>query len=119
MTPRPNYAHKATFISGHDGDSFWLSVDFGANMHGVKLVLPMYVRLYGIDTWEINQALGVEARDFTNNLLQTKAIVVQTIKPDNESVGLEKYGRFLARVFVGQDELSDLLRAAGYEKKVS
>jgi endonuclease YncB( thermonuclease family) len=126
--PVPNYAHKATFIEGHDGDSFWLAVDFGANTHGIKLVLPMYVRLVGIDTWEIPPAKespvadpgfkkGYAARDFTNARLASGPITVQTIKPDGKTVGEEKYGRFLARVWVGADELPDLLRASGFEKR--
>lgn len=125
--PVPNYTHKATFLKGHDGDSFWLSVDFGMNVAGVRLVLPCYLRLYGIDCWEIPPAakspldpgyeLGYRARDFTNAaLVSGKPVVCQTIKPTGTQLGEEKYGRWLARVFVGDDELPDLLRANGFEK---
>lgn len=115
--PIPNYAHKATFIRGHDGDSFWLAVDFGMNTAGVRLVLPCYIRLYGIDTWELAQPRGIEARDAVNAWLSTAVtITVQTIRPDGRNVGEEKYGRWLARVFVGDDELSNLLRDNGFEK---
>lgn len=115
--PTPNYAHRATFLRGRDGDSFWLTVDFGQLTAGVKLELPMYVRLYGIDAWELSQPLGPAARDFTTQHLSTAyRITVQTIKPDGRLVGLEKYGRWLARVWVDDAELADLLRAGGYEK---
>jgi endonuclease YncB( thermonuclease family) len=125
--PQPNYAHRATFLQGHDGDSFWLSTDFGMNVAGVKLVLPTYIRLAGIDTWEIppahgspadpNFEKGYGARDFANSALTCgKPVVVQTIKPSGAQVGKDAYGRWLARVFVGDDELSDLLRANGFEK---
>lgn len=117
--PTPNYAHLATFIKGHDGDSFWLAVDFGMNTHGVKLTLPMYLRLWGIDAYELfdPNGKGADARDLTNALLQSaKVITCQTLKPDGTYVGDEKYGRWLARVWVDDEELADALRAAGYEK---
>lgn len=129
MTPPvPNYAHKATFLSGHDGDSFWLRVDFGMSTHGVKLELPIYVRLYGIDTWEIPPAKGTKndpdfkkghlAADFTSmTLVAAKKIIVQTLKPDGHNLEEEKYGRWLARVWADGDELPDLLRAGGHEKQ--
>lgn len=115
--PVPNYAHKAKFLQGHDGDSFWLSVDFGRLTSGVKLELPLYERLYGIDTWELSQKLGPEARDFTiKALAEAKSVIVQTIKPDGRMLGEEKYGRFLAMTWVDDLLLSDLLRVNGFEK---
>jgi endonuclease YncB( thermonuclease family) len=117
FAPIPNYAHKARFIQGHDGDSFWLAVDFGRLTSGVKLEMPLYVRLYGIDTWELSQPLGKEARDFTNKTLsEAGSIVVQTIKPDGKALGEEKYGRFLAWVWADDILLSDMLRSNGFEK---
>ena len=119
VAPIPNYAHKATFVKAHDGDSFWLNVDFGQLTMGVKLELPMYIRLWGIDTWELSQPKGPEARDFTTLKLSTaQKITVQTIKPDGTQVGLEKYGRWLARVWADDDELQDLLRSNGFEKVI-
>lgn len=115
--PTPNYAHRATFLKGHDGDSFYLAVDFGMNTHGVKLVLPLYLRLYGVDAWELSQPKGPDARDFTNAALSSaKVITVQTLKPDGSFVGLEKYGRWMARVWCDDQELADALRQGGYLK---
>jgi endonuclease YncB( thermonuclease family) len=125
--PSPNYVHAASFLTGHDGDSFWLRVDFGMNTHGVRFELPLYCRLYGIDTYEIpggsksvndpGYTKGLLARDFTEAVLKSAArVVVQTVKPDGKMVGEEKYGRFLCRVWADDQELSDLLRAQGYEK---
>lgn len=117
LAPIPNYAHKARFLQGHDGDSFWLSVDFGRLTSGVRLELPLYVRLYAVDTWELWQPMGKEARDFTNKTLtEAELIIVQTIKPDGRSLGEEKYGRFLAWVWADDKLLSDLLKENGYEK---
>jgi len=118
--PVPNYAHNATWLSPHDADSFWLTVDFGMNTHGVRLTLPLYIRLFGIDGWELSQPLGPDARDFTTQVLsKAKRIVVATLKPDGiHQVGEEKYGRWLARVWADDQELADLLRTNGFEKTV-
>jgi len=116
--PVPNYAHWATFEGAHDGDTFTLRVDFGKFSSGVRLAIPLTIRLYGFDAWELGQPLGPAARDFTTaTLAAAKRITVATIKPDGGPVGLEKYGRFLARVWVDDTELADLLRANGYEKR--
>lgn len=115
--PVPNFAHPAFFLQGHDGDSFWLRVDFGMNTHGVRLVLPLYVRLYGVDAPEMSTDVGKQAAGFTTAALAAAArIVVQTLKPSGLPLGDEKYGRWLARVWVDGDELADLLRAAGFAK---
>lgn len=125
--PVPNYAHKATFNQGHDGDSFYLNVDFGMNTHGVKLILPLYIRLFGIDTWEIppgkpspldpGYKKGHAAADFTTTVLfAAKKIVCQTIRNDGTPIGQEEYGRWLTRVWIDDQELSDVLRENGHEK---
>src|SRR6266498_3911003 len=115
--PVPNFAHPAFFLQGHDGDSFWLRVDFGMNTHGVRLILPLYVRLYGVDAVELSSPTGPAAAGFTTSTLAAAArIVVQTIKPSGSPVGEEKYGRWLCRVWCDDDELADLVQAAGFEK---
>lgn len=117
--PTPNYAHRATYIEGHDGDSFWLRVDFGMNTHGVRLELPLYVRLYEFDAVELHDpsGVGLAAAEFVDRLMASGApIVVQTVKDDGKTVGEEKYGRWLARVWVGSKYLPDLLRENGFEK---
>lgn len=109
--PLPNYAHTAKLLQEHDGDSFWLAVDFGRLSHGVNLILPLYIRLADIDCWELDQPKGIEARDYTSWILKSAGtITVQTFKD------LEKYGRVLCRVWADGDYLPDLLRAHGMEK---
>lgn len=126
--PQPNYCHHASWLAPHDGDSFWLSVDFGKLTAGVRLTLPLYFRLYGIDTWEIPSAAkspldpgyekGYAARDFTAaTLAGAKEILVQTIRPTATTASEEKYGRVLADVWADGRLLSELLRQAGHEKQ--
>lgn len=118
--PAPNYTHNAKFLKIHDGDSFWLSVDFGRLTSGVTLEIPLYFRLAGIDCWELNdsEGRGVAARDFAHLVLDDALkIIIQTYKPETgRAQELEKYGRVLADVWVDGELLADLLRAGGHEK---
>lgn len=124
--PIPNFAHAASYIATHDGDSFWLRVDRGQLTQGIKDDPTWYIRLFGIDTWEVggpkhpldlDRARGRAAKDFTAlTLTATHRIIVQTIHPDLRPAELEKYGRILARVWVDGVLLEDLLRADGHEK---
>lgn len=127
--PVPNYACRARYLGGHDGDSFWLRVDRGQLTHGYKDDPSWYVRLAGIDCWEITgrphpkdptHAKGRAAYDFTDAvLIKAKVITVQTLHPDDplKSPDLEKYGRVLAHVWVDDQLLADLLRENGHEKE--
>lgn len=56
--PIPNYAHLATFEGAHDGDTFTLRVDFGKFSSGVCLAIPLTIRLYGFDAWELRHRRG-------------------------------------------------------------
>jgi endonuclease YncB( thermonuclease family) len=127
--PVPSYAYKASYLSGHDGDSFWLRVDRGILTHGIKDDPSWYVRLFGIDTWEISgpkhpldmdRSKGFAAAQATHQWLKAaKEIIIQTIHPDDRPPDLEKYGRVLARVWVDGQLLSDMLRRDGHEKVIA
>lgn len=109
--PAPGYAHYARYVSNHDGDTAILVVDFGTLTHGVTLELPLTVRLADIDTWELGQAKGAAARDFTHAALAgATTLVLETFKAQ------DKYGRVLARVWFDGRYLPDELRAAGFAK---
>lgn len=122
LAPRPNYAHHATVLSVHDGDTITFRVDRGQITHGITDDPTWTVRLFGIDTWELSGAhkeKGAAARAFTADVLsKAHTITVQTIHPDLRPPALEKYGRVLAAVWVDDDLLSDLLRAGGHEKQI-
>lgn len=118
--PQVTYAYFATYVSNHDGDTIVFRVDRGRLTHGIWDSPEWTVRLYGIDTWEMvgrDKAKGQVARDFTSMVLRgAQGITVQTIHPAERPVTMEKYGRILARVWADDNDLADLLRAAGHEK---
>jgi endonuclease YncB( thermonuclease family) len=120
--PSVTYAYHATYLANHDGDTVMFDVDRGQLTHGIWDRPRWTVRLYGIDTWEMtgkDHPKGVLARDFTQTvLLGARRITVQTIHPDLRPPELEKYGRILAHVFADDEDLADLLRAAGHEKQL-
>jgi len=120
--PRPSYSYHATVLTVHDGDTATFRVDRGQITHGIHDVPEWTIRLYGIDTWELtgkDKAKGQAAKAFTQDALSKAVVVtVQTIHPDLRPPELEKYGRVLCAVWVDDELLSDLLRAAGHEKVI-
>jgi endonuclease YncB( thermonuclease family) len=114
--PVPNYVHKATLVSVHDGDTFRLRINLGTYV-GVLIDPAVDIRLQGIDCWELGQPGGTAARDFTQSALTSgKAITIQTVKLDLSSMS-PTFARQPGYVWIGDDSLTDLLRTAGHEKK--
>jgi len=89
------YEYKATVLCCRDGDSFDVDLDQGFNDHKY----PFGLRVYGVDTPEKHQPGHDEAAAFLAALLPVGTVIVgTTIRPDLKSAGLEKYGRWLAKV---------------------
>lgn len=75
-----------------DGDTVGLTIDMGNAIRWTE-----HFRLNGIDTPERGQPGYSEAKGFLEELLATTPLVrVETFKPD-------KYGRWLADLYVGAD----------------
>lgn len=114
--PIPNYVHDATYVEPSarqrpDADTYRLRLDLGTYSE-VKIDPVVIIRLKGFDAVELTSPKGKEARDFAINLLRTRHVTVATDKPISDTT----FVRTVADVWVGDDKLSDLLRAAGYEK---
>lgn len=88
----PQYGYKATVVRWVDGDTVWLDVDLGFRIQSVTAF-----RLYGIDTPERGQLGYTEATARCNVLAPAGSVVsIKSYKnPD-------KYGRWLAELFVGE-----------------
>jgi micrococcal nuclease len=90
------YNYKARVTGVYDGDTCTVDIDLGLHtwIHEEKL------RLHRIDAPEvrgIERPAGLAARDFLQSLILGKEVHLETIK-DQE----EKYGRYLAEIFVQQ-----------------
>lgn len=93
------YIYKSTVIKIVDGDTVDLMVDLGFDIN-----FKMRVRLYGINTPELRAsdptivAKAQEAKTFVSSLLPVgKQVYIQTIKDKTE-----KYGRYLATIFLDE-----------------
>ena len=92
------YHYNATVVRVIDGDTVALNVDLG-----FRTWHESPFRLYGIDAPEVGAAgtEGEEARVFLRDLLPPgQRVVAQTQR------SADKYGRWLATVWVAGDELS-------------
>lgn len=71
------------------------------------------IRFYGINCPELNSITGKRARDFVRNLIDGKIVTLQTYRVKTKT-RQEKYGRYLASIFLenGQN-LSELLIQKG------
>jgi micrococcal nuclease len=108
MTKR--YIYMATVLNVVDGDTVDIEVDLG-----FRVYQEMRVRLAGIDTPEKNasdvevRAEAMKAKQRAMELVLGKRLLVETFKVD-------KYGRYLAKVFLDTSDgtsLNDVLLSEG------
>ncbi len=92
-----------------DGDTFHALVDLG-----FKIVTEQKLRLRGLDAPEIQSADGREAKEFllAHGVRPGAQILIKTVKPD-------KYGRYLADVFVDGAYINQQLFDEGLAVRVS
>ena len=95
------YNYKATVVSVYDGDTITVDIDLG-----FSATLRMNVRLARINAPEVRgeqRAAGLTAAEALRQLLpQNQQVHLRTYKD-----GREKYGRYLADVFVELHPLTD------------
>lgn len=88
------YFYKAQVLKVTDGDTIIADIDVGFGFKTSKT----HIRLAGIDTGETRskdeeiKKKGIEAKDWLKSLIDGKEIYI-------ESLGLDKYGRALAKVY--------------------
>lgn len=87
-----------------DGDTLDLNIDCGLHTHRVERV-----RLARINAPEMNTDAGKAAKAWLENKLLSVIFSVRTIKDRQE-----KYGRYLAEVFIGLENVNDAMVAAGH-----
>lgn len=105
------YEYLATVISVYDGDTITVSVDLGFH-----ITQTMSVRLARINSPEVrgsSSTEGLEARDYLRSILLGKKVTLVTYKD-----GKEKYGRYLADVYLGEPRVfncvNDMMVAKGF-----
>jgi micrococcal nuclease len=101
------YTYSAKVIGCHDGDTIKVQVDLGFSVY-----MQLVVRLARIDAPEIfglTKAMGIEAKDYLINKLLDKAVTIKTFRDKKE-----KYGRYLADVYVNDICINDELVETGH-----
>jgi endonuclease YncB( thermonuclease family) len=101
-TVNPPYTYRANIISVHDGDTLHLDVDLGFH-----LTVDLPVRLHGINTRELKDPGGKEARA---HLLELVTIGSEVLF---RSLGPDKYGgRWLGVLTLpdGRDVATQMIR---------
>ncbi len=106
------YHYRTTVVAVYDGDTCTVDVDLGWS----TWVRSQKLRLHRINAPEMRGAekeAGTLARDFLRSLIMDKKIVVETIKDNTE-----KYGRYLAEIWLDQEgqwiNVNDLMVAKGF-----
>ncbi len=109
------YQYKAKVVSVYDGDTIRVNIDlgFGIIQKGNK-GRGLSLRLHRINAPEmrgVEKKEGKKSRDFLREKILGKEIIVKTIK-DNKG----KYGRYLAEIFIDNENINDVLVKKGYAK---
>lgn len=113
------YQYRADIVDVYDGDTITADIDLGFNTwrRAEKL------RLYGLDTPEVrgpDKALGIAARDALRSRILGKQVIICTIKDEGSTEEeREKYGRYLAKVYDGDELVNDWMIAQGFGRAYS
>ena len=106
------YHYQAKVTKVYDGDTITADIDLGLSIFakGEK------IRFHRIDAPELKgrtKNKGVKSRDFLKSIIDQKEIIIETIKDKKE-----KYGRYLAEVWILQGKkftnVNDLLVENGF-----
>lgn len=106
------YHYRALVIGVYDGDTCTVDIDLGL----FTWLKSQKLRLHRINAPEMRgeeKEAGTPSRDFLRSLILDKKIVVETLKDDTE-----KYGRYLAEIWLEQNgqwiNVNDLMVAKGF-----
>ena len=96
------YEYLAEVVDVHDGDTITVDIDLGFGVWARK----QKIRLMGLNAPELATPDGALSRDFLNELVMGRTVIVQT-KKDRK----EKYGRWLGTIWAGKVNVNELLLA--------
>jgi micrococcal nuclease len=103
------YVYKAEILSVYDGDTCTAKVSLGFNIS-----IEIKIRLYGINAPEVrgaNKLEGIQSRDHLRSMILMKNVIIKTYKDKTE-----KYGRWLAEIFLDDMNINQTMVEDGYAK---
>lgn len=107
----PSYRYRTSNIRVIDGDTIEATVDLG--FYTSQQLRFRFARLNAYELHskiEEERTLAIQAKTMLHNLLDGESVVIESQKT-------EKYGRWLAEVFIDDHNVNDLLLASGLVKK--
>lgn len=92
------YHYKAKIVEVYDGDTCTIDIDLGLHtwIKGEKIRLT---RINAPELRGTERTKGLKSRDFLRSLILNKEVFIETIKDKKE-----KYGRYLAEVWLENDK---------------
>lgn len=104
------YFYKAKITDVYDADTVTADVDLGFYvwLHEQKF------RLFGINAPEVRggkKEEGFRCRDLLASRISGKEVLIQSIKNPKEKDKQEKYGRWLAVIWLGQENMNEWIVA--------
>ena len=99
MDPETLFTYNVRVLNVTDGDTVWVLVDLGFG-----ITVRQHLRLRGLDAPEIESSEGKEAKAFVEAQFQKNRgpLLIKTVKSD-------KYDRYLADVWIGDEYLNQKL----------
>tara|TARA_B100001939_G_C16938511_1_gene617236 strand:- start:1044 stop:1391 length:348 start_codon:yes stop_codon:yes gene_type:complete len=107
---RELYYYNATVDKVVDGDTIDVTIDLGFNVW-----IKERLRLYGLNTPETRtkdleeKERGLKAKKYVENQVNSNSGQIQVL-----SLGRGKYGRVLAEIWVGKNNINELLISNGH-----
>lgn len=101
------YVYKAEITEVYDGDTCTAIVDLGMNVR-----IKVKLRLSGINAPEVRGADklgGIKSRDYLRSLILHRDVMIKTYKDKTE-----KYGRWLADIWVDNIFVNESMVEAGH-----
>lgn len=105
-----DYHYEAILVRVIDGDSAVLDCDLGFGIHHVP---PAGFRIVGYNAPERNTEEGVQAARYLQALIAGRRLYVETIKPASATREQQSFARWLARVYLWNEEESRMQDVAG------
>lgn len=96
------YRYNAVITDVYDGDTATAVVDLG-----FRVRMEIKLRLFGINAPELrgeSRPEGLKSKSRLRELILNKDVVIDTHKDSQE-----KYGRWLATIFVGENNVNQIL----------
>lgn len=112
MTPPvwQDYHYEAVLIRVIDGDTAVLDCDLGFGFHFIP---PAGFRFVGYNAPERNAEEGTQATNYLMALIAGRRLYVETIKPATSTREQQSFARWLARVFLWNQEEDRMQDVAG------